>query len=124
MSGQLVRHPQTRPTTTLGSANNLRAWLAAILIPEVLIGALFLGEGLFAVLGYRDGVTVPLLPAMIISVAVFLAAMIPAALAVLFGRTARREGHRFAIVPVALGLAALAYLVLSFGVVVADQIFN
>lgn len=124
MSGQLVRHPQTRPTTTLGSANNLRAWLAAILIPEVLIGALFLGEGLFAVLGYRDGETVPLLPAMIISVAVFLAAMIPAALAVLFGRTARREGHRFAIVPVALGLAALAYLVLSFGVVAADQIFN
>lgn len=109
----------TRP-----SANNLRSWLAAVLIPEVLVGALFLGEGLTAALGYSEESRGPILLEWLISLAVLAAPAIPAVIAVVFGLRARREGHTWAVIPVAAGVIALAYLLMSLVLMVLGQIIS
>lgn len=55
--------------------------------------------------------------------AVLVLPMIPAAIAVVFGRLARREGHAFAVIPVVFGVVAPGYMVVSLAALPGQIIF-
>ncbi len=101
------RHmPDRRP-------NNLRlAWVAVAVIPVAFVLAMAVGEGLQSLSGHADG-DVPTGTALLIGLPVTAVAMIPALLAVLFGRRASREGHRSGRYAVIIGVAVIAYWLLT-----------
>jgi ABC-type uncharacterized transport system permease subunit len=125
MSSQLTHQEASNAAPASGSVNILRAWLSVTLIPAVLVGAMFVGEALISALGYPTGVQpVPLPVALIVAIPVNLVAMVPAALAVLFGRRARREGHASAVVAIVIGWAALVFWVGTFALALIDRVLR
>jgi Ni/Fe-hydrogenase subunit HybB-like protein len=115
MAQHSMHHSTSKPAPTFGSDNSRRAWICVALIPVAFIVAMVVGEGLITALGYESGAEqpVPFLVALLVGVPVTLGAMAPAALAVLFGRRARREGHGLAVVAVAIGAATLAFWIVT-----------
>jgi phosphotransferase system glucose/maltose/N-acetylglucosamine-specific IIC component len=103
--------------------NRARAWICVVLIPVAFVVAMFVGEGLISALGYESGAEapVPFLVALLVGVPVTLGAMVPAALAVLFGRRARREGHGSALLAVAIGWATLTFWVTTLVLAVVQR---
>jgi hypothetical protein len=139
MTSPLMHHPAPnhlsapRPRSTSGgggvadgSGNARRAWVAVVLMPVAFVVAMAVGEGLISALGYESGaeVPVPLAVALAVGVPVTLAAMIPPALAVLFGRRARLEGHRSALLAIAFGGAALLFWIATFLLALVDRAIN
>lgn len=99
---------QTRPVGTNGrdrrSTSLTRAWIAIAAIPVAFIVAFAVGEGLYALLGYKpEDATEPLWVALVAGVPAIVLFLVPCVAAVRFGNRARVEGHRAAVVPLVIG---------------------
>ena len=87
-----------------GSTNLTRSWIAVASIPVAFIAAFAVGEGLYALLGYRpEDATEPLWVALAAGVPALVLFLVPCAAAVWYGNRARAEGHRAALLPLVLG---------------------
>ena len=115
MAQQSMDQQTSSPAPAFGSNNSRRAWVAALLIPVAFVLAMAVGEGMISLLGYESGAEqpVPFLVALLVGVPLTVGAMIPSALAILYGRRARHEGHGLALIPIAAGWATLAYWVFT-----------
>ena len=93
------------------------------LSPIAFVIAMVVGEGLITAMGYPidEDTVAPLGTALLVSLPVIVVAMLPAALAVIFGRRALREGHRSGRFAMILGGFALAYWIISTGLALADR---
>jgi hypothetical protein len=123
MAQQSMPHSTSNPAPAFRLDNRAKAWICVVLIPVAFVVAMFFGEGLITALGYESGAEapVPFLVALLVGVPVTLGAMVPAALAVLFGRRARREGHGWALVAAAVGWATLAFWVTTLVLAVLQR---
>jgi hypothetical protein len=101
----------------------LGAWLSLAMIPVAFAVAMVIGEGLISAAGYPSGgdELAPLGIALLISVPLTLVAMTPAALAVVLGRRALRQGHRSGRSATIIGWIALAYWSVSFFLALVDR---
>ena len=88
-----------------GRNTNLRmSWIATAMIPVAFVVAFAVGEGLYALLGYKpEDATEPLWVALVAGIPAIVLFLVPCAAAVWYGRKARAEGHRAALVPMAIG---------------------
>ena len=101
-----VKHvPPARALGRGGQSTNLkRSWTAVALIPVAFVLAFAVGEGLYAMLGYKpEDATEPLWVALVAGVPAIVLFLVPCAAAVWYGQKARAEGHRAALLPVAVG---------------------
>lgn len=123
MARQSTHQSSSNPAGAFPMDNRARAWICVVLIPVAFVVAMFVGEGLISALGYESGAEapVPFLVALLVGVPVTLGAMVPAALAVLFGRRARREGHGSALLAVAIGWATLTFWVTTLVLAVVQR---
>jgi hypothetical protein len=103
-----------------------RAWLAVAAIPVAFVLAMLVGEGLLSLAGYPDTEVAapPLGLALLIALPLTLLAMLPAVLAVRFGRRAHRGGHLSGRFAAAVGWLALAYWSLTFALSLVDRAIN
>ncbi len=98
------------------------AWTAVAFIPVAFVLAMVVGEGLIDALGYSSD-DPPLWLALLIGGPVTLLAMAPAALAVVYGRRARRAGSgRAATAAIVIGVVVTTYWGLTFVAGVAQQL--
>jgi len=75
-----------------------------VLFTTLFIAAFAVGEGLYALLGYRpEDATEPLWVALAAGVPALVLFLVPCAAAVWYGSRARAEGHRVALLPLVLG---------------------
>jgi hypothetical protein len=97
--------PPVGAHTSGGRNTNLRmSWIATALIPVAFVLAFAVGEGLYALLGYKpEDASEPLWVALVAGVPAIVLFLVPCAAAVWYGRKARAEGHRAALVPLAIG---------------------
>ena len=99
---------QVPPVGTHGrdrrSMNLTRAWIAVATIPVAFIVAFAVGEGLYALLGYKpEDATEPSWVALVAGVPAIVLFLVPCVAAVRYGNRARVEGHRAAVVPLVIG---------------------
>lgn len=92
--------------TTAGGGPFTRAWIAVALVPVAFILALAVGEGLYSLMGYPTGNTLPLWVDLVASAAALGIFLVPCVAAVLFGRRATGAGERRGWVPLAVGACA------------------
>jgi len=86
------------------STNLTRAWIAVATIPVAFIVAFAVGEGLYALLGYKpEDATEPFWVALVAGVPAIVLFLVPCVAAVRYGNRARVEGHRAAVVPLVIG---------------------
>ena len=86
------------------STNLTRSWIAVASIPVAFVVAFAVGEGLYALLGYKpEDATEPLWVALAAGLPSLVLFLVPCAAAVWYGNKARAEGHRVALVPLLLG---------------------
>jgi len=103
-----------------------RAWLAVAAIPFAFVLAMLLGDGLLSLAGYPDADVdaPPLGLALLISLPLTLLAMLPAALAIRFGRRAHRGDHPSARWATIVGSLAIAYWTVTFVLSLVDRAIN
>jgi hypothetical protein len=121
MSGVTTPRSALPPDTVRDPA---LAWVSVVLIPVAFAAAFMLGEALATAAGYPAGepdATVPLGAAVAISIPVALLGMLPGAGAIWFGLRARQAGHDAALVAVGLGVAAIAFWVLTFVLALGER---
>lgn len=83
-----------------------RSWIAVVLIPVAFVLAFAVGEGLYALLGYRpEDANEPFWVALVAGVPAIVLFLAPCAAAVRYGSKARAQGHRAAWIPVVVGAA-------------------
>lgn len=99
------RIPQVGGQSRGGQRTNLsRAWVAVALIPVGFVLAFAVGQGLYAVLGYKpEDATEPLWVALVAGVPAIVLFLVPCGAAVWYGNRARAEGHRAGLLPLVLG---------------------
>ena len=97
------------------STNLTRSWIAVALIPVAFVLALTVGEGLYALLGYKpEDATEPLWVALVAGVPAVVLFLVPCAAAVWYGNKARAESHGAALLPMVVGaLLGLWMLVMT-----------
>lgn len=86
------------------TADLTRAWVFVALIPVAFMLAFALGEGLYAVLGYKpeEGIE-PLWVALAAGAPATALFLVPCVAAVVYGNRARALGRRAGLVPLAVG---------------------
>lgn len=98
--------PVAAPTGHDKGTNLRRAWIAVALIPVAFLLAFAVGEGLYALLGYKpEDATEPLWVALVAGVPAIVLFLIPCVAAVRYGNRARLEGNRGALAPLVIGAA-------------------
>ena len=96
--------PVGTPGRDRRSTNLTRAWIAVATIPVAFIVAFAVGEGLYALLGYKpEDATEPFWVALVAGVPAIVLFLVPCVAAVRYGNRARVEGHRAAVVPLVIG---------------------
>ena len=97
--------PPVGAHSTVGRSTNLtRSWICVALIPVAFVLAFAVGEGLYALLGYKpEDATEPLWVALVAGIPVIVLFLVPCAAAAWYGNKARAEGHRAARLPLAIG---------------------
>jgi hypothetical protein len=105
--------PSGAPAGHARRSNLTLAWVAVALIPVAFILAFAVGEGLYALLGYKpEDATEPLWVALVAGVPAIVLFLVPCAAAVRYGNRARLEGHRVALVPLVIGAVLGLWMVL------------
>lgn len=114
---------QAKNPVERGGRKPLRlAWVAVAFIPVAFVLAMVVGEGLIDALGYSSA-DPPLWLALLVGGPVTLLAMAPAALAVVYGRRARRAGSgRAASTTIVIVVVVAAYWGLTFAAGVAQRL--
>ena len=114
MSTSQLRQPPKR--TDRDSAPWLgRAWTAVALVPVFFVIAFAVGEGLYALLGYKpENADAPVWVNLVALTPVIVVVLIPCAAAVLFGRRASKSGDHRGRFPLVIGvIAGVAMVVLT-----------
>lgn len=99
---------QLAPSPSRGRAGEgaalARAWTSVGLIPVAFLVAFAVGQGLYALLGYKpEDAVVPLWVGLVANVPGILLFLLPCAAAVRYGSRARSEGRPAGVLPAALG---------------------
>ena len=104
-----------RNTQAVGGGWSTRAWIAVVLIPVFFFISFAVGEGLYALFGYKpENVGAPFWVDLVITVLTLAVLLLPCVAAVVFGRRASAEGDRSALVPAGIAsLVGLFFIVLS-----------
>jgi hypothetical protein len=97
--------PQLTTRSSVGRSTNFtRSWIAVGLTPVAFVLAFAVGEGLYALLGYKpEDATEPLWVALVAGVPAIVLFLVPCAAALWYGNKARAEAHRGALVPMTIG---------------------
>jgi hypothetical protein len=94
-----------------GSLDLMKAWIATATIPVAFVLAFAVGEGLYALLGYKpEDAAEPLWAALLAGVPAILVFELPCLLAVVHGNLARARGLRSGWFPLLLGGIAGAWM--------------
>lgn len=100
-------HESPEPTAAGSSPWLRRAWTGVALVPVFFVIALAVGEGIYAVMGYRpEDADAPIWAVVTASALVLLVVLIPCVAAVHFGRRAIKGGDRRGAVPAVIGAVA------------------
>ena len=92
----------------------VRAWVSLALIPVAFIVAFAVGEGLYALLGYKpEEGTEPLWVALAAGIPALLLFLVPCVAAAVYGNRARLQGHRAGIIAIAVGSAVGLWMLVS-----------
>ena len=121
MSTHQVERPPARPPRD--SVLWLRrAWTAVALVPVFFFIGFAVGQGMYALLGYKpENADAPVWVDVVALVPVLLVVLIPCTAAVLFGRKANRDGDHRGIYPLVIGvIAGVGLLVLTIVSEVGD----
>lgn len=121
MTTSRVQRPPER--TPRGSGRWLgRAWVAVVLVPVFFFIGFAIGEGMYALLGYKpENANAPVWVDVVALVPVIVVVLIPCAAAVFFGRRATKGGDRRGMVPLVIGvIAGVGVLVLTIVSEVGD----
>lgn len=103
------------------SVAHRRAWWAVASIPVFLVVAFAVGEGVRSLLGYPSGSDIPLWASLVTDLAVLLVCALPAVVAIVLGRRARRGGVSSALAPAVIGAVVIAaVLVLTIVTEIGD----
>lgn len=123
MSTDQIQRPPTRAPHDSGPWLG-RAWTAVALVPVFFFLGFALGEGLYALLGYRpENADAPVWVNLVVAVPVVVVVLIPCAAAVLFGRRATQRGDRSGVYPLVIGaIAGVGLLVLTIVSEVGDAL--
>lgn len=99
-----------------------RAWTAVALVPVFFFLAFAVGEGMYALMGYKpENADAPVWVDVVALIPVLVVVLIPCAAAVLFGRRASRGGDRRGVFPLVIGvIAGVGLLVLTIVSEVGD----
>ena len=99
------RAPHVGAHRTSGSESTFtRAWIAVGSIPLFFIVAFAVGEGLYALLGYKpEDANAPLWVGLVAGVPAIVLFLVPCAAAVWFGNKARVAGRQAALLPMVIG---------------------
>ena len=104
MSTAKHRPPLTTRSSAGRSTNLIRSWIAVGLIPVAFVLAFAVGEGLYALLGYKpEDASEPLWVALVAGVPAIVLFLVPCTAAVWYGNKARADAHRRALLPMAIG---------------------
>lgn len=104
---QTYRAPE--PTAGDSSLWLRRAWVSVALVPVFFIIAFAVGEGIYAVMGYKpENADAPVWAIVVASALVLLVVLIPGVAAVHFGRRAIKDGDRRGLLPAVIGAVAVA----------------
>lgn len=97
--------PSKGTHSTGGRSTDLtRAWIAVALIPVAFVLAFAVGEGLYALLGYKpEEAAEPLWVALLAGVPAIALFLVPCAAAVWYGSRARADGRHAALLPMLVG---------------------
>lgn len=119
-TSQVQRPPSPAPSDSgpwLG-----RAWTAVALVPVFFFIGFAVGEGLYALLGYKpEDADAPLWVNLVALAPVVVVVLIPCVAAVFFGRRTTKSGDRRGMVPLVLGaVAGVGLLVLTIVSEVGD----
>ena len=110
---QLDRAPE--PAVRDSSPWLLRAWVSVALVPLFFFIAFAVGEGIYALMGYKpENADAPVWAVVGASALVILVVLIPCVAAVYFGRRAIKGGDRRGVFPAVIGaVAAVGWVVLT-----------
>ena len=93
-------HESSEPTAGDSGPCLRRAWAGVALVPVFFVIAFAVGEGIYAVMGYRpEDADAPIWAVVAASAVVLLVVLIPCVAAVHFGRRAVKGGDRRGAVP-------------------------
>jgi hypothetical protein len=109
-----VDQPPTRTSSDSGPWLG-RAWIAVALVPVFFFIAFAVGEGMYALMGYKpENADAPVLVVLVALIPVVAVVLIPCVAAVLFGRRANKGGDSRGILPLVIGaIAGVGVLVLT-----------
>lgn len=95
------------------STNLTRAWIAVATIPVAFIVAFAVGEGLYALLGYKpEDATEPFWVALVAGVPAIVLFLVPCVGAIWYGNRARAQGSHAALLPMVIGAVLGAWMVI------------
>lgn len=99
-----------------------RAWGAVVSVPAFFLIAFAVGEGMYALLGYKpENADAPIWVVVVAVVPTLLVTLIPCVAAMVCGRRATNGGDRRGVVPLVVGaIAGLGMLVLTIVSEVGD----
>src|SRR6476661_176152 len=96
--------PVGTPGRDRRSTNLTRAWIAVASIPVAFVVAFAVGEGLYALLGYKpEDATEPLWVMLVAAVPAIVLFLVPCVAAVWYGNRARAQGRHAALLPMVIG---------------------
>lgn len=110
---QLDRAPE--PTARDSAPWLRRAWAGVALVPLFFVIAFAVGEGIYALMGYKpENADAPVWAVVVASALAVLVVLIPCVAAVYFGRRAIKGGDRRGVFPAVIGaVAAVGWVVLT-----------
>ncbi|GAA4729541.1 hypothetical protein GCM10025782_30640 [Pedococcus ginsenosidimutans] len=89
------------------------AWVAVASIPVAFVVAFAVGEGLYALLGYKpEDATEPLWVMLVAAVPAIVLFLVPCVAAVWYGNRARAQGRHVALLPMVIGAVLGAWMVI------------
>lgn len=110
---QLHRAPE--PTVRDSNLWLRRAWVGVALVPVFFFVAFAVGEGVYALMGYKpENADAPVWAVVVASALVVVVVLIPCVAAVYFGRRATKAGDRRGMYPAVIGaVAGFGWVVLT-----------
>jgi hypothetical protein len=107
--------PAPEPTAPDSNPWLRRAWVGVALVPLFFFIAFAVGEGIYALMGYKpENADAPVWAVIVASALVLLVVLIPCVAAVYSGRRAIKSGDRRGMYPAVIGaVAAVGWVVLT-----------
>lgn len=101
-----------------------RAWVSVALVPVFFFIAFAVGEGIYALMGYKpENADAPVWADVVASALIVAVVLIPSVAAVYFGRRATKAGDRHGVYPAVIGaVAGLGWVTLTIVTAVGNAV--